>query len=51
MGMDGGANLAATASIRNGWRKFWELLPFLTYIAPRQQQRPPPIVDEEQTLN
>ena len=27
---DGGANLAATARIRNGWMKFRELLPFLT---------------------
>ena len=27
---DGGADLAATARIRNGWMKFRELLPFLT---------------------
>ena len=27
---DGGADLAATARIRNGWMKFWKLLPFLT---------------------
>ena len=27
---DGGADLAATARIRNGWMKFQELLPFLT---------------------
>ena len=26
----GGADLAATARIRNGWMKFQELLPFLT---------------------
>ena len=31
---DGGADLAATARIRNGWMKFRELLPFLTSIAP-----------------
>ena len=30
---DGGAYLAATARIRNGW-KFQELLPFLTSRAP-----------------
>ena len=29
---DGGADLAATARIRNGWMKFRELLPFLTII-------------------
>ena len=34
---DGGANLAATARIRNEWMKFQELLPFLTSRAP-----PPP---------
>ena len=27
---DGGADLAATARIRNGWMKFRELLPILT---------------------
>ena len=27
---DGGADLAATVRIRNGWMKFRELLPFLT---------------------
>ena len=27
---DGGADLAATARIRNGWMTFRELLPFLT---------------------
>ena len=31
---DGGADLAATARIRNGWMKFQELLPFLTSRAP-----------------
>ena len=31
---DGGADLAATARIRNGWMKFPELLPFLTSRAP-----------------
>ena len=31
---DGGAHLAATARIRNGWMKFRELLPFLTSRAP-----------------
>ena len=31
---DGGADLAATAIIRNGWTKFKELLPFLTSRAP-----------------
>ena len=31
---DGGADLAATARIRNGWIKFRELLPFLTSRAP-----------------
>ena len=31
---DGGADLAATAKIRNGWMKFRELLPFLTSRAP-----------------
>ena len=31
---DGGADLAATARIRNGWMKFRELLPFLTSKAP-----------------
>ena len=31
---DGGADLAATATIRNGWMKFREPLPFLTSKAP-----------------
>ena len=31
---DGGADLAATARIRNGWMKIRELLPFLTSRAP-----------------
>ena len=31
---DGGADIAATARIRNGWMKFRELLPFLTSRAP-----------------
>ena len=31
---DGGADLAATARIRNGWMTFRELLPFLTSRAP-----------------
>ena len=31
---DGGADLAVTARIRNGWMKFRELLPFLTSRAP-----------------
>ena len=31
---DGGADLAATARIRNGWMKFREVLPFLTSRAP-----------------
>ena len=35
-----GADLAATARIRNGWMKFRELLPFLT------SRTPPPIGDE-----
>ena len=29
-----GADLAATARIRNGWMRFRELLPFLTSRAP-----------------
>ena len=28
---DGGADLAATARIRNGWMKFRELLPFFSH--------------------
>ena len=32
---DGGADVAATARIRNGWMKFRELLPFLTSRDPR----------------
>ena len=31
---DGGADLVATARIRNGWMKFRELLPFLTSRSP-----------------
>ena len=31
---DGGADLTATARIRNGWMKFRELWPFLTSRAP-----------------
>ena len=31
----GGADLAATARIRNGWMKFRELFPFLTSRARR----------------
>ena len=31
---DGGADLSATARIRNGWMKFRELLSFLTSRAP-----------------
>ena len=31
---DGGADLAATARIRNGWMKFREFLTFLTSRAP-----------------
>ena len=31
---DGGADLATTARIRNGWMKYRELLPFLTSRAP-----------------
>ena len=31
---DGGVDLAATASIRNGLMKFREVLPFLTFRAP-----------------
>ena len=31
---DGGADLAATARIRNGWIKLREILPFLTSRAP-----------------
>ena len=36
---DGGADLAATARIRNGWIKFRELLPFLTSRAPPLEMR------------
>ena len=31
---DGGADLAATTRIRNGWMKFGEHIPFLTSRAP-----------------
>ena len=34
LGGEGGADLTATARIRNGWMKFWELLPFLTSRVP-----------------
>ena len=36
---DGGANLAATARIKNGSMKFRELLPFLTSSAPPLEMR------------
>ena len=36
---DGGADLAATARIRNGWMKFRELLPFLTSRAPSLEMK------------
>ena len=36
---DGGADLAATARIRNGWMKFRELFPFLTYRAPQLEMK------------
>ena len=36
---DGGADLAATAKIRNGWMKFRELLPFLTSRAPPLEKK------------
>ena len=36
---DGGANLAASARIRNGWMKFQELLPFLTSRAPPMEMK------------
>ena len=36
---DGGADLAATARIRNGWMKFRELLPFLTSRAPPMEMK------------
>ena len=36
---DGGADLAATARIRNGWMKFRELFPFLTSRAPPLEMR------------
>ena len=32
---DGGADIAATTRIRNGWMKFRELLPCLTFRFPR----------------
>ena len=40
---DGGADLVATARIRNGWMKFRELLPFLT-------SRASPIGDERSSV-
>ena len=40
---DGGADLAATTRIRNGWMKFRELFPFLT-------SRAPPIGDERSSV-
>ena len=36
---NGGAHLAATASISNKWIKFWELLPFLTSRAPPLEKK------------
>ena len=36
---DGGADLAATVRIRNGWMKFRELLPFLTSRAPQFEMK------------
>ena len=36
---DDGADLAATARIRNGWRNVRELLPFLTSRAPRLEMK------------
>ena len=36
---DGGADLAATARIRNGWMKFREVLPFLTSRAPHLEMK------------
>ena len=36
---DGGADLAATARIRNGWMKFREIMPFLTYRAPTLEMK------------
>ena len=36
---DGGADLDATARIRNGWMKFRELLPFLTSRAPSLEMK------------
>ena len=36
---DGGAGLAPTARIRNGWMKFRELLPFLTSRAPQLEMK------------
>ena len=35
LGGEGGADLAATTRIRNGWMRFRELLTFLTFIGPR----------------
>ena len=35
----GGADLAATGSITNGWMKFRELLPFLTSKAPPLERK------------
>ena len=36
---NGGADLAATARIRNGWMKFQELFPFLTSRAPTLEMK------------
>ena len=36
---DGGADLSATARIRNGWMKFRDLFPFLTSKAPSLEMR------------
>ena len=38
---DSGADLAATARIRNGWMKFREILPFLTSSPPPPPPPPP----------
>ena len=43
---DAGAELAATARIRNGWMKFRELLPFLISRAPPLEIECVPVVSE-----
>ena len=35
----GGTDLSTTARIRNGWRKFLELFPFLTSRAPPPEMK------------